>query len=56
MRGQCKFLLFSAEVPNGPFRTCPVTTEAVAAPLHPVHVAPARPTLVAPNAKEQLPV
>jgi hypothetical protein len=30
-----------------------VTTEAVAAPLHPVHVAPARPTVVAPNAKEQ---
>jgi hypothetical protein len=26
-------LLFSAEVPNGPFRTCPMTTEAVAAPL-----------------------
>ena len=25
-------LLFSAE-PNGPFRTCPVTTEVVAAPL-----------------------
>ena len=51
MRGQCKFLLFSAEVPNGPFRTCPVTTEAVAAPLHPLPVAPANPTVVAPNAR-----
>jgi hypothetical protein len=45
--------LFSAEVPNGPFRTCPVTTEAVAAPLHPLHVAPAMPTVVAPNARDQ---
>jgi hypothetical protein len=45
--------LFPAEVPNGPIRTCPVTREAVAVPLHPVHVAPAKPTLVAPNAREQ---
>ena len=45
--------LFPAEVPNGPIRTCPVTRDAVAVPLHPVHVAPAKPTLVAPNAREQ---
>jgi hypothetical protein len=48
---QRRRLLFSAKMPNGPFRTCPVTTEAVAAPLHPVHVAPAKPTVVAPNAR-----
>src|ERR1700722_16042048 len=40
--------LFPAEEPNGPFRTCPVTTEAVAAPLHPFHVAPEKPNVVAP--------
>jgi hypothetical protein len=32
-----------------------VTTEAVAVPLHPLHVAPDTPTVVAPNAKEQAP-
>jgi hypothetical protein len=46
--------LFSAEVPFGPFRTCPLTTEAVAAPLHPHHVAPDKPTVVAPNAREHV--
>jgi hypothetical protein len=45
--------LFSAEVPNGPFRTCQVTTEALAVPLHSLHVAPDKPTVVAPNAREQ---
>jgi hypothetical protein len=45
--------LFPAEVPNGPFRTCPVTTEAVAVPLHSPHVAPDKPTVVAPIAREQ---
>jgi hypothetical protein len=45
---------FSAEVPFGPFRTCPLTTEAVAAPLHPLHVAPDKPTVVAPNAREHI--
>src|SRR3954453_10528724 len=45
--------LFSAEVPNGPFRTSMVTTEAVAVPLHSPHDAPAKPTVVAPNARKQ---
>jgi hypothetical protein len=45
--------LFSAEVPNGPFRTCQVPTEAVAVPLHSLHVAPDKPTVVAPNARKQ---
>jgi len=45
--------LFSAEVPNGPFRTCQVPTEAVALPLHSLHVAPDKPTVVAPNARKQ---
>jgi len=45
--------LFSAEEPTGPFRTCQVPTEAVAVPLHSLHVAPDNPTVVAPNAREQ---
>jgi hypothetical protein len=31
-----------------------LTTEAVAAPLHPLHVAPDKPTVVAPNAREHV--
>ena len=45
--------LFSAEVPNGPFRTCPVTTEAVALPLHSHLVAPDKPTVVAQTARKR---
>src|ERR1700756_526545 len=36
--------VFSAEMPSGPFRTTVAPTEAVAAPLHPNPVAPAKPT------------
>jgi hypothetical protein len=46
--------LFSAEVPNGPFRTCQVSTEADAVPLHSLHVAPDKPTVVALNASKQI--
>jgi hypothetical protein len=31
-----------------------LTTEAVAAPLHPLHVAPDKPTVVAHNAREHV--
>jgi hypothetical protein len=31
-----------------------LTTEAVAAPLHPLHVAPDKPTVVAQNAREHV--
>jgi hypothetical protein len=44
-------LLFSAEVPCGPIRTCPVTSEAVAVRLYRNPVAPVMPTAVIPNAK-----
>jgi len=46
-------VLFSPEVPSGPFRTCALTTEAATALLHPPHVAPARPTVAEPSAKAQ---
>ena len=39
--------------PNGPFRTCPVTTEAVALPLHSHLVAPDKPTVVAQTARKR---
>jgi hypothetical protein len=31
-----------------------LTTEAVAAPLHPLHVAPDKPIVVTPNAREHV--
>jgi hypothetical protein len=40
-------LVFSPEVPSGPFRTCAVTTVVAAAMLHPPPVAPGRPGVMA---------
>jgi hypothetical protein len=40
-----------SQVPCGPIRTCPVTSQAVAVPLHPNHAAPIIRTPAIPNAR-----